>query len=514
MILTPRLHKFLLLFLLAFLITSCKVGPDYQKPTVSIPKNYKEAKKKKWVKAKPADLQSRGNWWTVFHDKKLNQLELALNISNQNITSAIAQYAQARALVDEARASFFPNLAASASLVYQNNNNGFGGGGSAVNNSSNINVNNSNSGNNNNGFIFGNGSSQIGLNASWEPDIWGATRRDVEAATAGAESSAANLGAVQLSEQASLAQYYFELRGVDSDQVLLNKTVVADKKILTLTKNQYHFGTASMMNVAQARGQLETAQANAIKNGVNRALYEHAIAVLIGKPPAELTLKSRPFFGKPPTVAAELPSQLLERRPDIAQAERNVAQANANIGVAVSAYYPSVILTPSFTAQNNQATDFNDWFSFPLLVWSVGTNLAETIFDGGLRHATVAAAKANYQSTVAIYRQTVLTAFQNVEDNLAALRILKNQAVAQNAAARDAQLTLALTVNQFQQGTVAYPNVYTAQVSAYAAEKNAVDVTTLRMTYTVALIKALGGNWGVNAPSLKTPPTLVDKRNA
>lgn len=466
-----------------------------------IPKHYKEAKGK-WVIAKPADLNNRGNWWLIFHSQKLDQLETELNKNNPNILSAKAQYQQAIALVDEARASYFPSLAASASVVYQgnnrnNNNFGGGGGGSAINNSSNINVNNNNSGNNNNSFLFGNGSTQVSLNASWEPDIWGATRRNEEAALAGAQSSYANIGAVQLSMQASLAQYYFELRGVDSDQVLLDKTVLSDKKILALTKNQYHYGTASLANIASARSQLESAQALAINNNINRAIYEHAIAVLIGVAPTELTLKPHPFFGAPPRVAPELPSQLLERRPDIAQAERNVAQANAQIGVAVSAYYPSITFTPSVIGQNNNANGFQDLDSFPLWIWSVGTNLAETIFDGGLRHATVAAAKFNYQSIVEIYRQTVLTAFQNVEDNLGALNYLQSQAIAQNAAARDAELSLKLTIDQFQQGTVSYNNVYSAQVTAYSAEKSAVDVTTLRMAYTVALIKALGGNWGV-----------------
>jgi len=460
---------------LTTLLNGCTVGPDYHRPSIPVPAVYKEADMKHWTKAVPADLFHRGKWWEVFHQPKLNELEDKLIISNQTIITAEAQYRQARALVDEARASYFPTLSASASTIRQEV--------SSLSSSSSSSSASSVS-------SITNTANQVGLNASWEPDIWGSVRRTVEANQAAAESSFAQLAATRLSAEASLAQYYFELRGVDSDQQLLSKTVRDDKKILQLTKNLFKNGVDSMVNIVQARAQLENAQALLINLGINRGQYEHAIAVLIGVAPADLSLKYHPFFGQPPTIPPQLPSQLLERRPDIAAAERTMAQANAQIGVAIAAYFPTLTFTPTGSIQS-----INNWFNPPLYNWAVGPMLAETLFDGGLRSATTAAARANYDATVAQYRQTVLSAFQNVEDNLVALRVLKSQAIVQDKAAADAALTLTLTINQFKAGTAAYTNVVTAQINAYNAEKSAVDVTTLRMTFTVGLVKALGGGW-------------------
>ena len=466
---------FLLLFSLA-LLASCTVGPDYKRPEIPTPAAYKELSKnqQKWQPAKPADLVDRGKWWVVFHSPTLNALEEQVNISNQTIATAVAQYQQALAIVLEARSQYYPTLSLNASVIQQITT-ATGSVSSLSSNSSNV--------------------SQLSLNAPWQVDLWGNVRRTVEADIAGAQVSKAQLAGARLSAQASLAQYYFELRGVDSDRDLLTKTVVSDKNILRLTKNLYKDGVDSLVDVVQAQSQLETDQALLINLGVSRGQYEHAIAVLIGKAPAELTLPYRPFYGKPPEVPAQLPSELLERRPDVAAAERNMAVANAQIGVAISAFFPTLNLAPQVLLQS-----LSGFFSNPLYSWSIGPVFSQVLFDGGLRGATTLAAKANYDAMVATYRQTVLAAFQNVEDNLVAVNVLKSQFVVQDKAAKDAETALLLTVNQFRSGTVAYPNVLTAQRTAYAAEKKAVDVTTLRMTNTVGLITALGG--GFDASSL------------
>lgn len=473
---------------MSIVLSGCVVGPDYSRPMIPIPAAYKEESKQHWAVADPADLFPRGQWWTVFHQPRLNTLENELVISNQTIIAANAQYRQARALVSEARASYFPTLSISASSIRQSQGNFGGNGANGVVNFGNQNNNGNNNGGGGNGNI--NTVNQANLNASWEPDIWGSTHHSVEASMEAAQSSQATLAATRLSAEASLAQYYFELQGVDRDQQLLNKTVADNTKILQLTMNRYHQGVASLADVVQARSQLETSKAAAIDLEVNRGQYEHAIAVLIGKAPADLSIPFNPTFQVPPVIAPTLPSLLLQRRPDIAAAERTVAQANAQIGVAVAAYYPSLTFSPSAGI-----TSFTDWFSSPIYNWSIGPLLTETLLDGGLRKATVKAARANYDATVAQYRQTILTAFQEVEDNLVALRVLQSESVMKNSAAKDAALSLQLTVNNFKAGTVNYPTVLTAQINALSAQKSAVDINTLQMTSTVGLIKALGGGW-------------------
>lgn len=320
----------------------------------------------------------------------------------------------------------------------------------------------------------------------------GLVRRTVEASEMGAEASGDLLAYTRLSAQGSLAQYYFEMRALDTDQEMLNNTVVAYKKTLQLTKNQYASGVASRADIVQAQSQLEAAQASAINNGINRAIYEHAIAVLVGIPPANFSLRSRPLTNIPPPVPIGVPSDLLERRPDIAQAERTMAQANAQIGVAVAAYYPALTLTASGSFFGK---GLSHWISMPQLGWAYGPQLTQIIYDGGLRAATVRAAEAGYCSTLSSYRQTVLTAFQNVEDNLATLRILNKEAIVQNQAMVSAKLALKLVINQYKSGTVPYSSVITAQIAAFTAEKNAADITGLRMNATVGLILALGGGW-------------------
>lgn len=486
--------KILFSFIL-FTISACSVGPDYVRPRVVVPTNYKEAKhekthKNEWKIATPQDTKDRGLWWKVFHDSELNCLESQLNISNQTIAQAEANYRQARALVDEARAAYFPTISFTATLDRSKQAGGsnlsVGIGSSSVS-----------------GGGSGASSSQarystthnLLLNATWEPDIWGLVRRTVEASSAGAQASDALLANTRLSAQASLAQYYFELRAVDNDQRWLNNTVTANQTLLRLVKNQYKVGVASLADIVTAQSQLEAAQALAINNKINRALYEHAIAVLIGKPPAILSIAAKSVTLKPPSIPSQIPSLLLERRPDIAQAERLAAQANAQIGVAIAAYYPTLTLT---AAGNTQGTGLSHWFSLPALSWTLGSSLAETIFDGGLRSATVAAARANYEATVASYRQTVLAAFQNVEDNLASLKTLNQESIVQNKARDSALLALKLVTNQYKQGTVAFSSVVTAQIVALTAEKNAGDINGLQMTSAVGLIMALGGGWEVS----------------
>lgn len=494
--LLPGLKVFLLLAGPIFLM-ACMVGPDYVRPPVTVPAKFKEAHDKsminasnqqRWKKAEPKDQLARGEWWRVFNDKELNKLEAQLNESNQTIVGAAANYRQARALVDEARASYFPTLSGSVSVSHQK----------GTGSSSFVSTTTAGSTSIGSASTSAAGGTQIFsthswlLDASWEPDIWGLVGRTVEASRAGAEASAALLGATQLSAQGSLAQYYFELRALDVDQKFLNDTVKAYKKALQLTQNQYNSGVASRADIIQAQSQLETAQALAINNGVNRAIYEHAIAVLIGVPPSSFSIAYKPLRLSPPPIPIAVPSAWLERRPDVAQAERLMAQASAQIGVAIAAYFPTLSLTGSanISARNGGLAQL---FQVPTIGWAYGPQLAQLIYDGGLRSATVSAARAGYDSTIASYRQVVLAAFQDVEDNLSTLRILNEQAVKQNQAALSAKQALQLVTNQYKAGTVDYASVVVSQINAFAAEKNALDVTGLRMTSSVGLIKALGG---------------------
>lgn len=491
--------KHITIFLCSLLLTACAVGPDYVRPKTIVPIKFKEAHNKDWVVAKPQDDCDRGPWWLVFNDPQLNVLEAALNISNQNIANAIGQYEQALALVEEARASFFPTLTGSMSLTRQGTTSG-----SALTTPSGVilpgtatlaGATPSASSSSSSGSSVSTGHSLL-FTATWEPDLWGSIRRTVEASIANAQASSAQLALARLSAQASLAQFYFQLRALDADQKLLDDTVKGYQESLRLTQNRYNAGVAALSDVVQAESLLEGAQAQAINNGISRAQFEHAIAVLIGQPPAAFSMKFSPLAAVPPQIPLELPSELLERRPDIAQAERLVAQANANIGVAIAAYFPNLTFTGS---SSNQGLGFAHWFTMPPMSWSIGAQLAETIFDGGLRSATVAAMRATYQAQVASYRQTVLAAFQDVEDNLASLRILAAESIVQNEAAATAQRALELVLNQYKAGTVPYASVIVAQITAYNAEKNAADINGQRMTAAVGLIKALGGGWNTSA---------------
>jgi len=466
-------------------LTSCAVGPDYKRPKVQVPPTYKELRHNHvvWKTLNPSAALDRGQWWHLYHDAELNRLETHLTKYNYNIASAYANYRQACALVDAARASFFPTLSFAAALTRQKSSSGSISASTGIASTSTTTATSQ---------IFSTHS--LIMSAAWAPDIWGAVRRNVEANLANAQANKALYANTRLSMQGSLAQFYFELRTLDAIQQLLNETVANDKKALRLTKNQYRAGVASRADVITAQTQLDTVTAQAINNQVNRATYEHAIAVLIGIPPVEFSLKAKANALKaPPKLPVSLPSTLLERRPDVAAAEQMVVQANAQIGVAVAAYFPVVNLVGNVNASGKGG--LAQLFNIPTLAWSYGVQVTDVVFDGGLRAANIKAAQAGYDSKVATYRQTVLTAFQNVEDNLSSLRILKKQSIVEKRAARHAKEALQLTINQYKAGTVPYSSVITAQNNWYTTQNNVITVEGLRLSASVGLIMALGGGW-------------------
>jgi NodT family efflux transporter outer membrane factor (OMF) lipoprotein len=454
-------------FCACLILAGCTIGPNYSRPTAAAPTEYKEMAG--WKTAEPRDDELRGNWWEIYNDPVLNGLEGAVNVSNQTLAQAEAQFRQARALVAQARAGYFPTVDLSAS------------------------TNRSRAASSSTGASRGAVSSHsIALDASWEPDLWGRVRRTVEANVANAQASAADLELTRLSVHAELAQNYFAVRALDAQQQLLENTVSAYETSLKLTQNRYNAGVVARLDVVQADALLKGTQAQLLDVGVTRAQFEHAIAVLIGKAPAEFSLPRMPVLGEPPPVPVGLPSELLERRPDIAAAERRVASANAQIGVAQSAYFPALSLSAS---AGFQSLAIGQLLSAPARFWSLGAALAQTVFDAGLRRARTAQAIAAYDATVAGYRQTVLLGFQEVEDNLAALRILEQETLVQAEALAGARLTLELTLNQYKAGTVSYLNVLIAQTTALTSERNAVDLRNRRLAASVLLIRALGGGW-------------------
>lgn len=483
-----------LLVLISILLTSCMVGPDYVRPKVLVPAKFKEAQAQKstknWRPIKPQDISDRGSWWLVFHDPVLNDLELQLNQYNQSAVQAAANYRQSLALVEQARAGLFPTLAGSANVFRQKQG---GGTSSSINTAGGSTSTSITTSNTVLSAVAPTNTVYSGvLSASWEPDIWGLVRRTIEANTAAAQASGALLAATRLSLQSSLAQYYFELRTLDINQRLLDDTVHSYQKIVRLTQHQYTAGVVSRSDIVQAQSQLEMAQAQAVNNGILRGQYEHAIAVLIGRPPAYLSLNRRTSALTVPDIPVSIPSVWLERRPDIAQAERTVQNTSALIGVAVATFYPNLTLTGAATATG---LSLSRLIHTPVLSWSTGAQLAQTFFDGGLRRASVHSAQAAYESSVAAYRQVVLTAFQDVEDNLIALRLLKEEYRVQRQAAVHAQQASQLMLNQYKAGTVAFSNVITTQITAYTAQKAVNDVSGLQLSAAVGLIKALGGGW-------------------
>jgi NodT family efflux transporter outer membrane factor (OMF) lipoprotein len=447
---------------------ACSVGPNYRRPSAAVPTVYKEFKG--WKAAAPNDTINRGAWWSIYRDPTLDGLERLVNVSNQTLKQDEAAFQEARAEVREQQSSFFPSLAVTPQIQHQKS----GGGGG--------------------GPISGLPVTTYSLEgtATWEPDVWGKIRRSVESSVASAQVSAAQLAAATLSTQAQLATDYFQLRYADSLKNLLDDTVKAYQRSLDITKNQYAAGTAARSDVINAEAQLLAAQAAAINVGVQRAQDEHAIALLVGKPPSEVSIPPATLAERVPIVPANVPSALLERRPDIAEAERQMQQENALIGVQVAAYYPTINLSASAGYAGGPEAAL---FSASDQVWSLMASATETLLSGGQRSAAVAAARAAYDQSVASYRETVLAAFQNVEDELSSLRILGQQIGVNQAAVQAAQNAVEITLNEYQAGTVAYTTVVTAQVTLLTDQESALLVQESRLIASVALIQALGGGW-------------------
>jgi NodT family efflux transporter outer membrane factor (OMF) lipoprotein len=462
-----------LLSLAAAALGGCMVGPDYVRPGVETPVAYKEAEG--WKPAEPRDQLPRGKWWTIFGDPALDALAERIDVSNQTIKVAEANFRQAKAIAEQARAGLFPTLTAGAAVTRSQspslaNQPNFANG--AINNFN------------------------LVAAASWELDLWGKVRRGIESGAASWQAAAADLEAVRLSTQAALAENYFALRIADVQRRVLKDTVVAYQRSLELTRNRYAAGVAARVDVVQAEVQLASTQAQLIDNGVVRAQLEHAIATLVGEPASALALPRAPLVATLPAIPVGLPSELLERRPDVAAAERAAAAANAQIGVAQAAFYPTLTLSAS---GGFRSSSFADWLTTPSRFWALGAELAQTLFDGGLRRAVSDQAIAAYDGQVAQYRQTVLTGFQEVEDNLAALRILEEVARYQDEAARGARRSVELTTNQYQAGIVSFLNVVAAQAIALNNERAAVDVQGRRLAASVQLVRAIGGGWDARA---------------
>ncbi len=467
----------LLCGVLLVLFQGCVVGPKYNRPTMQAPETYKEVtpddlkKMDGWKVAQPQDSALHGKWWEILGDTQLNTLEEQVNVSNQNVAAAFANFMAARALVREARAQYFPTVTAGASIIRQHQPSA-----STVTTS---------------GTTYTDYS--LPFDASWTPDLWGRVRNQVRANVANAQASAADLENTRLTAQAELAVDYFQLRGQDALKQLLDSTVVAYEESLKLTKALYETGIDSDESVAQAETQLEATRALDTNIGILRSQYEHAIALLAGQPASSFSIAIEPLKTPPPAIPFGVPSQLLERRPDIAASERLMAQANAQIGVAKAAYYPTVTLSASAGFQT--ANGASNWFKWSSRFWSMGPTIAETIYDGGLRRATVEQYRAQYDQTVANYRNTVLTAFQQVEDNLSSLRVLSQEIQEQDTAIQSAQRSLNLATDRYRLGIDPYLNVITAQTTLFSNQQTAVNLRIEQIVDSVQLIEALGGGW-------------------
>ena len=459
------------LFAGLMLLSGCAVGPRYSRPSAPVPTDYKETPQN-WKPAQPADQTLRGKWWEIYQDPQLNALEEKVNISNQSLKAAQAQFEQARATVRYNRADYYPTITAGVlatrERLSQNRPLAIASGVTTTND-----------------LI-------IPVDMSYEPDVWGRVRRTVEAARANAQATLADLETVRLSVRAELAFDYFQARELDAEAQLLDSTVSSYTKQLELTNNRYNGGVASQVDVAQAQTQLETARAQAIDVREQRTQFEHAIAVLIGVPASSFTLPFAALNATPPVIPPGLPSELLERRPDIASSERQMVSANAQIGIAKAAYFPLFNLGPS---AGFESTTIVNWLSSPSTFAYVGASAVVTAFDVGRRRAASDQARAFYDQSVANYRQNVLTAYQEVEDNLAALRLLEDEANTEAAAVNAAEHSLALSNNRYKGGVTTYLEVITAQTTALANERTAVQISGRRMVDSVLLIKALGGGF-------------------
>jgi NodT family efflux transporter outer membrane factor (OMF) lipoprotein len=475
---------------LALLLAGCTVGPKYQTPSVPMTDTFKEATPVDyhtagtWRPAQPNDAVDRGRWWQIFGDQQLNSLEDELTVSNQNLKIAAARFQQARAMIGFQRAGQYPTISvgANATSLQDSNHQPY--------------------------FLIPNpppeNELQLPFDLSYDVDLWGRIRRTVAAAREEAQASSADLATVSLSLHAELALDYIELRGADAQQRLLDDTVKAYTNALRLTQNRLAGGDAPASDVSQAQTQLDMTRVQATDIGVRRAQYEHAIATLIGKPPAAFSLPPSPLNLQPPPIPSGIPSELLQRRPDIAASERRVAEANEQIGIAQAAYYPSLNLNAS---AGFEGTSLATWFGWPSLFWAVGTSLTQELFDGGRRHAQTKIARAGYDAAVASYRETTLTAFQQVEDNLAALRILGDEARQQRDTVVAAENSLRIFTNRYVGGEDTYLQVITAQTITLSNQRNDVDILRRRMEASILLVKMLGGDW--NVASL---PKFTDRR--
>ncbi len=503
-----RRRAAIFLVIAPLLLAGCIVGPKYHTPATDTPSAYKELNPPTdskdaatWKVAQPSDDALRGKWWEMFNDPQLNALEEKVNVSNQNIASAAASFFAARAMVKEARAQLFPTVTTTPAITVSRPSANASGGGSTTGTGTGTGGGSTSS---STGGTFRNYT--LPFDATWQPDLFGRVRNTVRAAAYGAQSSAADLENTRLSLQAELAEDYFQLRGQDALKQLSDATVDAYQKSLDLTQALFDTGIDSEESVAQADTQLKAAQAQDTSLGIERAQFEHAIAMLTGQPASTFSIPYKPLDAAPPAIPAGVPSELLERRPDIAAGERLVAQANAQIGIARAAYFPTVTLSGSAGFTSNS---FATWFSWPSRFYSLGASAAETLFDAGLRHATVEQFKAQYDETVANYRQAVLTGFQQVEDGLSTLRILSVQIQQQDAAVKAAERTLELANDRYKLGLDPYLNVITAETALFSNQQIEKNLQIQQMTTSCMLIEALGGGW--NASQLPTPAQLVSK---
>jgi NodT family efflux transporter outer membrane factor (OMF) lipoprotein len=454
------------------LLSGCTVGPKYVKPAVPPPPPAYKETPSNWSQASPQDQLPKGKWWEVYGDQQLNSLEETIAVSNQNLKVAYEQYMSARDLVQQARSQLFPTVAVQPS----GSQNQLSGNRANVYPTTKLNY----------------GDIVLPAELSYEVDLWGQVRRTIESSRENAQASAGDLENISLSLHSELAYDYFSLRGLDLQKQLLDATVVDFEKALQLTQARYHGGVASDVDVAQAETQLETTRAQDIETGVARAQFEHAIAVLTGQTASTFSIPPAPLTASPPQIPLGVPSELLERRPDIAAAERRVASANAQIGIAVSAYYPQISLSAT---GGLESTAIGTLFQGPSALWSFGGSAFETVLDGGRRRAVTQQARDNHEATVASYRESVLEAFQQVEDNLAALRLLDQELTTQQIAVASARRSVDLSTARYKRGITTYLEVLTAQSIALSDERTAADLMTRRMTASVQLIKALGGGW-------------------
>jgi NodT family efflux transporter outer membrane factor (OMF) lipoprotein len=491
--------------LVALLLTGCMVGPKYHQPAATVqppPAAYKELPVEnppagEWKVAQPQDAMLHGKWWEIYSDPELNALEDQLNINNQNIKQSFDNFMEARTLVTQARAQLYPTLTTApsfrrsqSSATLRNNVGATGTAGGGT-------------GGNPNVYST---LAEVPFTASWAPDLWGKVRNTIRQAQYNAQLSAADLENMRLTEQTSLAVFFFELRGQDALQKILDETVEADKKFLELARARYETGVDTQLTVAEAQVTLQQAESASTNLGIARAQFEHAIAVLVGTSASGFSMPYKPLSPTPPTIPVGIPSQLLERRPDIAASERNMAAANAQIGIATAAYYPNLTLSAQGGFESSALQSLMTW---PSRFWSVGPSVSETIFDAGLRRATVNQFAAVYNADVAAYRQTVLTAFQQVEDSLAAVRILSKQIQQQEQAVQSAQQFLTLSLARYETGVDTYLNVLIAQTTLLTDQQQLASLHTQEMTSSVQLIEALGGGW--DRSQLPTPSQVSKK---